>query len=133
MSRRITQVRRYVEEAQQTLALLDLTIKVTDEQAPEDTYADIQVHDEAPEATIRLAHGFWSLSADDQRRVIAHELLHCHLAAMVNLKDDLEDVLGKATFELFDASFERAHERTTDKLARIIAPLLPLPPKFARS
>jgi hypothetical protein len=133
VSRRITQVRRYVEEAQGVLGLLDLTIKVTDEQAPEDTYADIQVHPEAPEATIRIAHGFWTLTPDEQRRVIVHELLHCHMAAMVNLKDDLEKTLGTAAFDIFDAAFERAHERTTDKLARLMAPLLPLPPKFGRS
>ena len=99
MSRRITQVRRYVEEAQGVLGLLDLTIKVTDE----------------------------------QRRVVVHELLHCHMAAMVNLKDDLEKTLGTAAFDILDAAFERAHERTTDKLARLMAPLLPLPPKFGRS
>lgn len=133
MSRRIAQIRRYIEEAQGTLGLLDLTIKVTDEQAPDDTYADILVHDEAPEATIRIAHGFWSLASDDQRRVIVHELLHCHLAAMVNLKDDLEKTLGTAAFDILDSAFERAHERTTDKLARLMAPLLPLPPKFAKS
>ena len=133
MSRRITQVRRYVEEAQGALGLLDLTVKVTDEQAPEDTYADIQVHPEAPEATIRVAHGFWALTPDEQRRVIVHELLHIHMAAMVNLKDDLEKTLGTTAFDIFDAAFERAHERTTDKLARLMAPLLPLPPKFGRS
>jgi hypothetical protein len=133
MSRRTDQVAAYIERAQETLMLLDLTIKVTEEQAPEDTYADISVHDEAPEATIRLAHSFWTLSAEDQRRVLVHELLHCHLAALSNLKDDLEKTLGLAAFELFAASFERAEERTVDKLARIIAPLLPLPRTFARS
>lgn len=65
---------------------------------------------------------------EDLRETVVHELVHLHFAALVDqVRNDLDDFVPPAAFELFNASFTRNLEYGVDALAEVIASHLSLP------
>jgi hypothetical protein len=78
-------------------------------------------------ATLYVCKNFRELDSPRQREVIAHELVHCHLAALQSqLEDDLRPALGEHTYSLFFAAAKRNIEYATNGLEMAIAKHLPL-------
>jgi len=66
-------------------------------------------------------------SREELRQTVAHELIHAHLAPMVEMtRVDLEPHLADQAHVLFDAAFTRHLEFAVDALADAVAPHLPL-------
>ncbi len=79
-------------------------------------------------AVFRFCSTFRELRPDEQRNIVVHELVHCHLASIQSMVEkDLEEPLGKAVDAMFFSAFQRSVEYATDALAAAIAKHLPLP------
>lgn len=82
-------------------------------------------------ATIKFGYeAIAGLEAGDRetfRQTLAHELTHCHFAPLWDqLRLDLLEHLGQATYNVFIASAERNLEYGVDAVGEAIAPALPL-------
>lgn len=78
-------------------------------------------------AVIRLAETFRDYDPNEQRYVIVHELVHCHLASMQDtVEEDLQPHLARPTYDLYSCSFRRALEYGVDALAHALAVHFPL-------
>lgn len=68
-------------------------------------------------------------SVEDFRQTVAHELIHCHFAALWDqLRLDLHSasLLSQPVYDVYIASVERNLEYGIDAMADVIAPHLPL-------
>ena len=119
----------YVDALRVPLKLSDWTIDVSDAPSETDTFAQVDSTYGQKRATIRLCQGWDSVTPDDQRQTIAHELIHCHLCPAVEMAtEDLNLYLSSGEMEMFRRGFTRTIEYAIDALADAISPLLPLPP-----
>ena len=75
---------------------------------------------------------FWTLSADDQRSTIVHELIH--LVAMTETEaircGGWHENLSTTVWNVLWQDFKRQHELVTDHLTTIFQGFMPLPPEW---
>ena len=126
-------VKNYIDRCAKILGLGHWQIKLSEQNAPEDSWADIEVSQNLYQATIRFSPDLWKEKATEIRRVVAHELIHCHYAGVERLVDTLEKPLGTAAFEIVSAVWDVESERGADSLSTVVAELLPLPTFGERS
>jgi hypothetical protein len=124
---RLEKAKKYVSDARDTLGLTQWTIQVLDYPSADDALADIEPHHHLWLAKLRLSADFWKEPADEQRKVIAHEMLHLHYAGVERLIDSAEDALGVAAFDVLAKVWEIEIERAADALSGPVGRLLPLP------
>lgn len=117
----------YLNAQRATMRLSDWELKVSSDLPPDDAWADIEVSDNLWVATIRLSNDFFKLKPAEQRRVLAHELMHVHHHALDRLVAHLEGILGGEAFSLFDSQFDTEGERVCEALSFIVADRMPLP------
>lgn len=102
-----------------------LPVDVNDEYA---TQAEIQLHPHADIAFLAVAGPFFEEEVDVQRRILVHELLHCHRARTdYMVRHDLEDLVGKPADRLFWSGYSRQREVEVEAVAKVLAPFMPLP------
>jgi hypothetical protein len=124
---RLEKAQRYVDAVKEILNLPQWDIKVKDYPAAEDAYADIEAHDVLWHAKLRLSEDFWKESPSEQRKIIAHEMLHLHYAGVERLVNSTEGTLGNAAYDLFSKVWEIEIERAADALSGPVGGLLPMP------
>ena len=117
----------YVAEIQTALNVANWKVSITREASDVDAWADINPHEQNHTAELRVSHDFWRQTPEMQREVLTHEILHLVTARLDQTVEALEDAFGKVVWAVFEPQFENATERTVDHLAKIIAPILPLP------
>lgn len=117
----------YIDIAKGLLGLSHWEIKVSNSTPDDDTWADVEVSQNLFRATIRFSHDLWKEKPDEIRRVIAHELIHCHYAGVERLVDVVKESLGAAAGEIVDKVWDMESERAADALSTVVAGLLPLP------
>lgn len=127
MITRLEKAQRYVDAVKEILNLTQWDIKVKDYPAAEDAYADIEAHDVLWHAKLRLSEDFWKESPSEQRKIIAHEMLHLHYAGVERLVNSTEATLGNAAYDLFSKVWEIEIERAADALSGPVGGLLPMP------
>lgn len=120
-------VERWVAEAQDALGIAHWKIRVIQDAADVEAWADIEPHTQAQTADLRLAHDFFRQDAERQRLVLTHELLHLITCRTDRTVETLEEALGKIAWAAYEPQYTDATERMTEHLATIIAPFLPLP------
>ena len=103
------------------------TLKVSADIPSDDSWADIEVSDNLWEATVRISGDFFKETPESQRRILAHELMHVHLAALERLMGSMEGVLGSQAYEVVDKLWDTEGERVAEALSFIVAEVLPLP------
>jgi hypothetical protein len=118
-------VARWIEQAKTQLGLGEWRITISREPAADDCYAETQLHDQSQNATIALAHKFWSMSPDEQRVTLVHELLHLDTWRCSQMVDRLKDVLGSIPWTMFEPLWEDEWERLIDRQAVRIAQQFP--------
>lgn len=124
----------YARHLASLLGLRDWSIEL-DEAKPDDlpgyrfaTDAELEAHPHANMALLRVAAHLLDAEPEYQRRVIVHELLHCHRARSDRMvREDLEDLIGKPADRLFWAGYSRQREIEIESVATVLAPFLPLP------
>ena len=128
-----TAVKNYVDRCAKILGLGHWEIKVSENNPPEDAWADIEVSQNLYRATIRFSPDLWREKATEIRRVVAHELIHCHYAGVERLVEVVQDSLGTAAGEIVEKIWDVESERGADSLSTAVAELLPLPTFGERS
>lgn len=127
MKSRLEEAQAYIDNAKRILNLSQWDIKVKDYPSAEDAYADIEAHDHLWHAKLRLSEDFFKEPAEEQRKIIAHELLHLHYAGVERLVSSTESVIGAAAYDLYSKVWEIEIERAADALSGPVGGLLPIP------
>jgi hypothetical protein len=117
----------YLESAKITMGLAHWEIKVGKDAPPDDAWADVEVSANLYRAIIRFSPDLWKEKPVEIRRVIAHELIHCHYAGVERLVDVVKESLGVSAGEIVDRIWDMESERAADSLSTPVAELLPLP------
>ena len=120
-------LRDYLDRAKRILNLSHWEIKISSDPPPDDAWADVEVSQNLYAATIRFSPGLWKEKPEEIRRVIAHELIHCHYAGVERLVETLEKSLGSQAYEIVASIWDVESERGADSLSTAVAELLPLP------
>jgi hypothetical protein len=120
-------VKDYVDRCARVLGLGHWEIKVSEDPSSEDAWADVEVSQNLYQATIRFSRDLWKEKPTEIRRVVAHELIHCHYAGVERLVETLQKPLGTAAYEIVEHVWDVESERAADSLSTVVAGLLPLP------
>jgi hypothetical protein len=128
-------LRRYCRDLADKLELRDwwVSTRVGDVGGPRDRY-DGKIWGASSESVPGQKHVKLAFVEDcrgwdrrELRQTVAHELIHAHLAPMVEMtRVDLAPHLGQQAYELYDAAFTRHLEFAVDALADALAPSLQL-------
>jgi len=121
------QVSAYLNAHRDVMHLKQWTLKVSADIPSDDSWADIEVSDNLWEATVRISGDFFKETPESQRRILAHELMHVHLAALERLMGSMEGVLGSQAYEVVDKLWDTEGERVAEALSFVVAEVLPLP------
>ena len=121
------QVTAYLNAHRDVMHLTQWTLKVSNDIPADDSWADIEVSENLWEATVRLSNDFFKETPDSQRRILAHELMHVHNAALERLMATLSGVLGSQAYEVLDKVWDTEGERVAEALSFVVAGVLPLP------
>lgn len=81
-------------------------------------------------AVIRLCQDFASLSPTDQRKVLVHELLHCHLdriAVPFRADNVVGRAIGDISRDILEEQVREAIEHAVDAIAREVCIHYPFP------
>jgi hypothetical protein len=120
-------VTAYLHATREVMHLTQWTLKVSNDIPADDSWADIEVSENLWEASIRLSNDFFKETPESQRRILAHELMHVHNAALERLIATLDGVLGSQAFEILDKVWDTEGERVAEALSFVVAERLPLP------
>ena len=124
-AKRIAKVQRYVDVAAAIL-LVRTRVSVDREFSSDDAAAEVESSGQG--AHVYLGKGFFGMSREAQREVIAHELLHVHFDGMNAVMESMcQNVMGRVDLERMRALQLKEEHAIIDCLQRVCARLLPLP------
>lgn len=120
----------YIRDLADRLLLRDWEIVLSRQMAANGRWAEIHISQQENLAVVRVQHPeFWGEDLEDQREHLTHEIMHLHLARLDGVMTKLKGMLDSdAMMEFAGKCFDEEHEIATQRLARCIAPLMPLPP-----
>ncbi len=123
----------YLRDLADRLLLRDWELLLQRDRAEDGSYACVWISDTENLATVRVCGDeFFASKAEDRREWLTHELLHAHLdrpdRVMTQLAAMFED--NTAT-QLAKTMHHKEVEVCVQRLARVLAPLMPLPPEVA--
>lgn len=122
----------YVRRLADMCDLRDWHIEVAVGDVDDETLATCQPTLGQKHATISFADSWRTWSAFQLRSTVAHELVHCHFAALDSLVSEmLRSGLGKASTAIADIAYTHQNEYLVDGLSLLIAKTLPLPESAA--
>jgi hypothetical protein len=120
-------VTAYLNANRDAMHLKQWTLKVSNDIPADDSWADVEVSENLWEASVRLSGDFFKETPESQRRILAHELMHVHNAALERLINTLSGVLGSQAYELLEKVWDTEGERVAEALSFVVAEVLPLP------
>ena len=118
----------YLRTLADALLLRDWEIELLREWADDHTYAQAMVFHQENHLRIKVREGIGGSPPADVREWLTHEILHAHLGRLDRIKDHLVEIKDDDASKLFDKEYSDESEVVVQRLARIIAPFLPLPP-----
>lgn len=122
---------RYLRDLADALLLRDWEIELDRDRADAGAWACVHVLDVENFARVRVDWpAFFHRSPEERREWLTHELVHCHLDRPQRVVGQLAEQFADNTAMAFASeAHEKEIEVCTQRLARILAPLLPLPPE----
>lgn len=123
------ELEKYTRELANLMELRDWTISVLDN-PPDGTeaIACITCIYGQKYARIRVRHDFFDRDPENQRQIIAHELLHIHLSGLEWSFNNRQGQLAPPVFQMAWDGLKDVVEFGVDAIADAIARYLPLPP-----
>lgn len=119
----------YLRALGDSLLLRDWEIELRREWSADDTYAMALSFHKENHLWVRISEGFDGHPAADRREWLIHELLHAHLSRIDRCVEHLSDALpDNDAVKIFTKHIDDEIEVAVQRLARILAPTLPLPP-----
>jgi hypothetical protein len=123
----------YLRSLADRLLLADWEITLRRETADDDCFAQVKVWSCENQANVRVSDDFWHGPPEDQREWLVHELGHCHLDRPERVMEQLAEQFSDNSASVFAKEAHRKEiEICVQRLARIIAPFMPLPPEVTR-
>lgn len=120
----------YLREIADLLLLRDWEILLQRNQPTGDVYASVWIVDTENCAWVRLSDAFWGRPLEERREWLVHELCHIHLDRIQRVFEMMtEQDPDNAVLTLAKKAHLNELEVAVQRLARILAPLLPLPPE----
>lgn len=120
----------YVGEARNALYLQAYEVNLRrDEPSDRTALASVEPVDGRLVANLYIAPGFWSQTPEEQRQTVVHELVHViqrEMTDVIRLGAWIRHV-GQGTYDATWEAFRDQVEKQCDRLATIIAPLVPVP------
>lgn len=112
-------VLRYVGVIQDRMRLNDWTIRINfEEPAGENAYASITFTDKRKQASIRFCSDFRTLTAQQIRHTVVHELLHVHMQQTWKFLDfQASSWMTQASYDAWNGSASVMFEYTVDGIA----------------
>src|SRR4051794_37550360 len=100
---------RYIRWVADHLELWDWTFRISDETTGEEhVLAEVRPAEGRKLADIIFCADFRDRAREEQRHTVAHELVHCHFAAVQHqVEEDLDELLGKPADAVLCSSFRR--------------------------
>ena len=118
-------VQAWINKAAPIVGLAEWKITVAADAAAEDAWADIEPHSTDPRATLRIGSSFEEQSANRQREILTHELMHLHVHALDRYTSSLEESHGRIWYGGWYPGYEALIEQACERLAQVFAPQLP--------
>ena len=122
------EIQTYVDDLRTHVALLDWKIIVEAEFGDEDVAAQIRCIYGTRHAFLSVGVSFDDHSLKQQRHVIVHELLHCHLNRVKGSVINVLNQMGREVYEVGKAQLVDEAEYAVDSIADALAPKCPMPP-----
>jgi hypothetical protein len=118
---------RYLRHLADLLGLRDWHITLSRAHSAHDVFAAVRVDRQKDEATVHLNDTWHGFTPEQQRQTLVHELLHCHTGRLHRVMTRLADVVDDPSMAYVKRAHDEEEEIVVQRLARIIAPYLPLP------
>ena len=93
-------LRDWINGAQAALNLTEWVITISRDASESDAWADIDPHEQAYRATLRVSNDFWRQPSNKQLEVLSHELAHLFLARADQVVYTLEQPLDRKSTRL---------------------------------
>lgn len=121
------EIGKYARQLADLLGLRDWTINLMHEFADDTADASILTVYGQKVANVYLAEDWESFSPERQRSVMIHELLHCHINAVREPVDHIQDIVGTMVYQPLFNSVTQRLEFAVDGITLAIAQYYPLP------
>lgn len=119
---------RYITKVAKLMGVGGWVFDLDGEPSRHTSMAEVDLDGEKRAAVFRLCHDWETLTPDQQRNSIVHELIHVlHWDLQFFVDHDVVRLLGKEAGILVTSHYDRLTEITTDALARAISKGVPLP------
>jgi hypothetical protein len=118
---------RYLRHLADLLGLRDWHITLSRASADSGSRAQVSVHRGKDEADVTLNSHWLSYSPEQRRMTLCHELLHCHTGRLCRVMTRLHSMIDEPAMEFARRAHDEEEEIVVQRLARVIAPYLPLP------
>jgi hypothetical protein len=118
---------RYLRTLADLVGLRDWHITLSRAVCDSDSRAQVSVHRGKDEADVTLSAAWRALSPEQRRLTITHELLHCHTGRLCRVVTRLGNLIDEPSMEYAKRAHDEEEEIVVQRLARVIAPYLPLP------
>ncbi len=120
----------YLRTLADAMLLRDWEIKIDRDKTTDGAYASVWICDVENLAIVSVGEAFFGYPSEERREWLTHELLHAHLDRPQRILNQLTDQFGDNTACQFAREAHRNEiEICIQRLARILAPLMPLPPE----
>lgn len=117
----------YARDLADRLGLKDWEVTIDRSRPPGDALAYVHVQTDVHHSLISVGDEFRHCAPEQQRELLTHELLHAHHDRIDTHIMHVQDVIGGQSLDVLRRTIHDDIEQLTDRLARAIAPLLPLP------
>jgi len=122
----------YIRDLADVLHLRDWEISLSRTISDTGHYrAEISLHQQKDEAIIELAESWFGRTREQQRRTLVHELLHIHTSRLCRVMTRVSTQIGSELMTYLESTHGEEEEIVIERLARVIAPMMPLPPETA--
>lgn len=120
-------INRFIRDALPLLGLPQWQIEVSDKPVDDDTTdeANIDPDDSSHCARLRLGNSFWAAAPDEQRRILAHELLHLIAYRTTDYVGSLKKFVPADLWAHFWEEFEKREDIMIEDLTQLLAGTLP--------
>lgn len=119
---------RYVRRMANEMELRDWTIDlVYDPPADDDCMAHIKCTYGRKRAQVSFPRDFFSLTPEQQRHAVCHELIHCHASGLEWQFNNLGGRVSPDVFDVLWGGMKDQIEFAVDAMAAALAKHLPLP------
>jgi hypothetical protein len=135
VKQRVAKMNAYLRRAADCCGLRDWSVEMEDgsrelkDRDGDELYAEVTMSEDRT-ASVIFAEDFWGFPPDKQRSIVVHELCHPHCRRLRTLGEDLAATAPVPFRKILEAAIEDADEHATEWMAKLLAPNVPLPPKF---